>query len=86
MQAVLQEKLSVDLPDKHTHCMAGGFIARYCSVGEAYFAGAAKELQDLLGAGDAQWSDWRADRTGIDCARHARDDDEIASCCVMSDY
>lgn len=86
MQAVVQQKLPADLPDKRAHCLAAGLIARYCSVGEAYLSGAAKELRDLLGSGDAEWSDWSADREGVDCARSAASDDELASCCSERGY
>jgi hypothetical protein len=67
--------------DKQTHCLAAGLIARYCSRSEAYMAGAGKELRDLLGGGDAEWADWRADRAGIACAKIAADDSAIAVCC-----
>ena len=62
MQAVLKQQLPPDLPDKRAHCLAGGLIARYCSITEAYLAGASKEVRDLLSQGDAEWRDWRADR------------------------
>lgn len=86
MQAVVQDKLPSGLPDPRAHCLASGLIARYCSGGEAYLAGAGKELRDLLGAGDAEWADWRADRAGIDCARSASDDDALATCCANRGY
>ena len=86
MQSVVQEKMPAGLPDKRTHCVATGLIARYCSGGEAYIAGAGKELKDLLGAGDAEWDDWRADRAGIACAREAGDDTELANCCAKRGY
>jgi hypothetical protein len=86
MQAVLKDKLPADLPDKHAHCLAGGLIARYCSITEAYLAGAGKEVRDLLSQGDAEWKDWRADRAGIGCARDARDDAEVAACCSGQGY
>jgi hypothetical protein len=86
MAAVLQEKLPHNLPDKRAHCLAGGLIARYCSVTEAYLAGAGKEVRDLLSRGDAQWQDWRADRTGIECARESQDDAAIAACCTDRGY
>jgi hypothetical protein len=82
MRAVVSEKLPPDLPEKRAHCLGAGLIARYCSVSEAYLAGAGKELRDVLGAGDADWTDWQADRAGIDCARHVQDDSGIASCCA----
>jgi hypothetical protein len=81
MEAVVTNKLPVGLPDSRAHCMASGLIARYCSRSEAYMAGIGKELRDLLGTGDAEWRDWRADRVGIACARDAKEDIEIASCC-----
>ena len=86
MQAVLHQKLPADLPDKRTHCLAGGLISRYCSVSEAYLAGAAKEVRDLLGHGDAEWADWRADRVGIECARESTDDAAVAACCLARGY
>jgi hypothetical protein len=81
MSAVLREKLPADLPDDKAHCVASGLVARYCSVTEAYLAGAGKELRDLIGKGDAEWRDWRTDRAGIACARTAASDDELVSCC-----
>jgi hypothetical protein len=86
MQAVLRDKLPADLPDKRAHCLAGGLISRYCSVTEAYLAGAGKEVRDLLGWGDAEWADWRADRFGIGCARESADDASLAACCSARGY
>ena len=86
MQAVVREKLPSDLPDKREHCLAGGLISRYCSVTEAYLAGAGKEIRDLLGHGDAEWGDWRADRVGIQCARESADDGAVAVCCGQRGY
>jgi hypothetical protein len=86
MQAVLHEKLPTGLPDKREHCLAGGLISRYCSVTEAYLAGAGKELRDLLGEGDAEWRDWQADRAGIACARASADEASLAECCSAHGY
>lgn len=87
MQAVLQEKLPTGLPDKRAHCLAGGLISRYCSITEAYLAGAGKEVRDLLSRGDtAEWKDWQADRVGIECAREAKDDTAMAQCCTERGY
>ena len=86
MQAVLHQKLPADLPDKRAHCLAGGLISRYCSVSEAYLAGAAKEVRDLLGHGDAEWRDWQADRVGIACARASADDASLVECCSAHGY
>lgn len=81
MQAVLQDKLPSGLADKRAHCLAGGLISRYCSITEAYLAGAGKEVRDLLGRGDPEWADWQADRVGIECARKSVDDASMAQCC-----
>ena len=86
MRDVLAEKLPAELPDGHAHCLASGLIARYCSFSEAYLAGAGKELRDLLGPGDAEWRDWRADRIGIACAKSAENDAALASCCAAKGY
>ena len=83
MTAVVRDTLpAAGLPDKRAHCLAAGLIARYCSVGEAYIAGAGKELLDLFGGGDAQWSDRQADRVGIRCASAAISDEQVAACCA----
>jgi hypothetical protein len=68
--------------DEQAHCLAAGTIARYCSITEAYLAGMGKEISDFFTRGDAQWSDWRADRDGIACARVAHDDADLALCCM----
>jgi hypothetical protein len=81
MSAALREKLPDNLPDGRAHCVASGLIARYCSVTEAVLAGAGKELKDLLGPGDAEWRDWRADRAGVACSRAAGSDDALIACC-----
>jgi hypothetical protein len=87
MEAVIKEKLPADLPDKRAHCLAGGFIARYCSIAEAYLAGAGKEMRDAFSRADtAEWKDWQADRVGIECARQAQDDAAVAACCSARGY
>lgn len=86
MQAVVQRKVPENLPQERAHCLAAGLIARYCSITEAYMAGSGKELRDLLGRGDAEWDDWRADRAGIACARTAEDDMQLEECCARSGY
>jgi hypothetical protein len=86
MRAVVSEKLPADLPEKRAHCLASGLIARYCSVSEAHLAGAGKELRDLLGDGNAETGDLRANRAGIDCAREAEDDERLARCCSDRGY
>jgi hypothetical protein len=86
MQAVVREKVPENLPERRAHCLAAGLIARYCSITEAYMAGSGKEIRDLLGPGDAQWEDWRADRAGIACARTARDDAGLEECCMRAGH
>jgi hypothetical protein len=87
MEAVIKEKLPADLPDKRAHCIASGLISRYCSITEAYLAGAGKEMRDLVSRGDsAEWKDWQADRIGIECARETADDAAVAQCCSARGY
>jgi hypothetical protein len=82
MVRALQQHLPADLPDKPAHCLAAGLIARYCSAAEAHLAAAGKELQDLLGRGDASRTDWQASRIGIRCARRTQDDEGLKACCA----
>jgi hypothetical protein len=87
MDAVIKEKLPANLPDKRAHCIAGGLISRYCSITEAYLAGAGKEMRDLFSSSDtAEWKDWQADRAGIECARETQDDAAVAQCCAQRGY
>ncbi|MGD9841741.1 MAG: hypothetical protein AB7F79_02210 [Steroidobacteraceae bacterium] len=80
MQAV-RLQVPATLDDKQQHCLASALIAQQCSVMEAYLAGMGKELSDLFGAGDAEWADWQADRTGIACAKNNDSHEAIADCC-----
>ena len=81
IEAVVQRVDIGGLNDQRVHCLVAGSISRYCSISEAYLAGIGKEIVDLFTRGDAQWTDWRADRIGIACAREAHDDAELAVCC-----
>ena len=83
--AVVISRSTEAVTDEQAHCLAAGTIARYCSIPEAYLAGIGKEILDLLTRGDAQWSDWRADRGGIACARVAQDDADLALCCMRGE-
>jgi hypothetical protein len=80
-QAVLDRHLPAGLRDKRAHCIAGGLIARLCSPTEARLAGLGKELRDTFGAGDADWADWQATRSGVRCAASRPDMASIVACC-----
>jgi hypothetical protein len=80
-QAAIDQHLPRELPDKLAHCVAGGLIARYCSPTEARMAGLAKEVRDIFGDGDAEWSDWQATRAGVQCADDSVDPAAIIACC-----
>lgn len=80
-RAVLDRQVLSGLHDKQAHCVAGGLIARFCSPTEARIAGLAKELRDVFGAGDADWSDWRATRAGVRCSATHADVASIVACC-----
>jgi len=83
-RAVVSRHVPAGQPDKLTHCVAAAMIARYCSGTEAVLASVGKEAADLLGPGDADWADWRADRTGLRCARNAADDMAVTQCCLAT--
>ena len=80
-RAVLRTDVPDDAVDEVRHCLATGFIARRCSVGEAYLVGVAKELKDAFGPGNLEWRDWQADRAGVRCARASHSDAELRTCC-----
>ncbi|MGH8218698.1 MAG: hypothetical protein ACREUT_09065 [Steroidobacteraceae bacterium] len=83
MRAVVATKLPPHLSDKHAHCLAAGFIARYCSRPEAYVASWGKEFSDLVnGSDDFEWADLRADRLGIGCEHTSDSDQALEQCCV----
>ncbi len=83
MREVVAAKIPRGISDKRAHCLAAGFIARYCSRPEAHVASWGKELMDLLdGSGDFEWSDLAADRLGIHCERSAGSDAALERCCV----
>lgn len=79
--AIVRERIPAGLVDKQQHCLAAGLIARHCSRTEAWLAAAGKEIRDLLGPGDAEWADWRADREGLRCAASGATDAQIMACC-----
>jgi hypothetical protein len=70
------------LPDKQTHCLAAGLIARYCSRPEAYIAGYGKEFTDIFDGGDPEIGDIKADLMGIRCAAHSASTAALADCCT----
>jgi hypothetical protein len=72
------------LSDAAAHCLATGLIARRCSATEALLASIGKELQDLVGPGDAEWRDLRADRAGVECAKQSANEAALAACCVSA--
>lgn len=81
----VRDGLPAGLPDARAHCLASGWIAQRCSRVEAYLAALGKEVRDLFDGGDAQWSDWRADRAGLRCAKQGQGAD-LAACCAMQGY
>jgi hypothetical protein len=82
MRRVVDERVPAGIPDGRAHCLAVGFIARDCSIAEAWLASYGKELRDLLGGGDAEFRDLAADAAGVDCARAAQTDEDVESCCT----
>lgn len=84
MHGAIDTRLPKTAPDKELHCLAAGFIARYCSPTEARIAGAGKEFRDLFTPHEsAEWGDWLADLKGIRCSKNASSDSDIFSCCRL---
>jgi hypothetical protein len=84
MHGAIDTRLPKAAPDKELHCLAAGFIARYCSPTEARIAGAGKEFRDLFTPHEsAEWADWLADLKGIRCAKSASTDSDLAACCKL---
>jgi hypothetical protein len=81
MRAAIAGRDLERLPDSEAHCFAAGLIARRCSVTESMLASIGKEIQDVIGAGDAEWRDLSSDRRGVHCARTAQEEHELAECC-----
>lgn len=84
MREAIRDRVPAGLDDATRHCLASGLIALYCSPAEATLAGWGKELAGLLGEGDAEAADLRADRRGRDCARATGDAGDLLGCCLAT--
>jgi hypothetical protein len=82
MRSAIEEYEPDPQADAQSHCVAAGLIALHCSTGEAWLASIGKELRDLVGSGDAQWRDLKADARGIRCAQSATAHSTLATCCA----
>jgi hypothetical protein len=51
--------------DKSKHCTMSCYLTRKCGGAESAIIGFLKEFADLLGFGNAEWADLRANRAGI---------------------
>jgi len=80
MREAIDQRLPEGFDDASLHCVASGLIALRCSATESMVAGYGKELQDLLGRGNAEWRDLQADRRGRECARRAGEPGLVACC------
>jgi len=85
MRAMVREHVPGHLYDKQQHCLAAGFIARYCSRPEAWVASVGKEVTDAFDGGDPSWRDLMADRVGLRCERGAGSDPALVSCCLAAE-
>jgi hypothetical protein len=69
------------LTDQEKHCVASAGISQRCSRFEAWLAGWAKEIEDVLSHGDASWADLDADRIGRRCATTHDEPGALIECC-----
>ncbi|HAZ12446.1 MAG: hypothetical protein A2X86_16900 [Bdellovibrionales bacterium GWA2_49_15] len=66
VQAFQLRKQVLQLPnDKTKHCALSCFLTWRCGPLDAWELGALKEVWDLFGPGQAEWSDLEADGRGI---------------------
>ena len=84
MRAMVRDHVPTHLYDKQQHCLAAGFIARYCSRPEAWLASVGKEVTDAFDGGDPSWHDLMADRVGLRCERGADSDAALMACCASA--
>lgn len=69
IQQYEQEVRNTGRTDKFMHCTLSCLITVECGATQSWAAGIAKELWDVIGPGDADWADLRADRSGIQLGR-----------------
>jgi hypothetical protein len=59
------EVLVAGTTDKWKHCALSCMLARRCGAEDSFLIGIIKELADLVGPGNAEWADLRADADGV---------------------
>jgi hypothetical protein len=67
-----QELKPLAVTDKTKHCSLSCYLALRCGGLESFHVGLVKELMDVLGAGQAEWADLRANQQGITFALAGR--------------
>lgn len=74
--------------DKAKHCSVSCILNLDCSKTEVYLFGLGKELADLLGAGEPDVDDIKANRIGINASevQIANDSQECVDYCVNFDW
>jgi hypothetical protein len=85
-RAAVAEVVTPAMTDKRKHCAGAASIAARCSVLEARLAYYGKEVSDMLGGGDPELEDLRADRAGVACARTDPAADAVLACCAAAGY
>lgn len=58
--------------DKNRHCTVSCMLSLRCRNAEVLLAGAAKEIKDLFGPGNAERADMVANKYGVDLVRFGR--------------
>lgn len=54
-----------DTTDKWKHCSLSCLLARRCGAEDSFLLGIIKELADVVGPGNAEWADLKADLNGV---------------------
>jgi hypothetical protein len=67
--------------DKYRHCVVACEITGRCGKFAAIVAGIGKEIMDVVGDGNAEWEDWKADLKEIECAEDIDGDKRTKKTC-----
>lgn len=74
------------LSNDRKHCLASGSIALRCGTLPAWAAGYGKEMADLMGPGNFQRRDLRANSAGRACADRSADERALPACCANAGF
>ncbi len=71
--------------DKYKHCAVSCLLTLRCPASEVFNLGVLKELADMVGPGNAEWDDLKADAEGIKLvtSKKAKTDQQCIDQCKL---